>query len=114
MAVANQWAASEMFRGAGPQARYLGLRLVLPTANGATRAAIGARAEVRRADGATITDQLYPANGHTGVNADELYFGLGDSSSAQVRITWRDAAGPHEMTTTLASGWHTVTLRPAS
>ncbi|WP_435123299.1 CRTAC1 family protein [Micromonospora tulbaghiae] len=114
MAVANQWAASELFRNTGPATTHLGLRLVVPTANGATRAAIGARVEVRRADGTTQTDQLYPANGHTGVNADELYFGLGGSPSAQVRITWRDAAGQHETSTTLASGWHTVTLRPES
>ncbi|MEE3922614.1 CRTAC1 family protein [Micromonospora sp. BRA006-A] len=85
MAVANQWAASELFRNTGPTTTHLGLRLVVPTANGATRAAIGARVEVRRADGTTLTDQLYPANGHTGVNADELYFGLGGSPSAQVR-----------------------------
>ncbi|WP_341720579.1 CRTAC1 family protein [Micromonospora sp. FIMYZ51] len=116
LAIANQWATSQYFRNTGPVRRHLGLRLVIPAVNGtdATRAAVGAAVEVRRSDGTTLRSQLYPANGHTGVNADELYFGLGDSTSADVRITWRDADGQHQMRTTLAAGWHTVRLRPTA
>lgn len=116
--VANQWGRSVHHRNTGPTAGpYLALRPVVPAAvpgGTATTPAIGARVTVRTADGRTYTQQLQPANGHTGVNSSELLFGLGAGADAQrpvaVEIAWRDATGPHRTTRSLTPGAHTVVL----
>jgi len=115
--VANQWARSTFLHNTGPDRSYLGLRLVLPaTGPGAVpRPAVGASVTVTKPDGTLLRQQLFPANGHTGVNAPELLFGLGASTEAQdVTISWRDATGVHTTTTTLDPGWHTLTLDASS
>jgi len=113
MLIANQWAPSQFFHNVGPARAYLGLRLVRPGVGPGSRPrpAIGAAVTVTRPDGTVLRGQLYPANGHTGVNAPELVFGLGAASGpATVAVTWRDAAGPHTSTQTLSPGWHDVLL----
>ncbi|PZM98366.1 MAG: hypothetical protein DIU79_00295 [Actinobacteria bacterium] len=115
MVVANQWARSQFLRNTGPTRAYLGLQLLLPGVgpDARPRPAIGATVYVRTSDGGVRTAQLYPANGHTGGNAPELLFGLaGATEPVTVTVTWRDAAGQHEMTTSLAAGWHSLVLRP--
>ncbi|OKK06629.1 hypothetical protein AMK26_11585 [Streptomyces sp. CB03234] len=112
--VANQWAPSVMFRNTGPAHLALGLRLRLPAAGGATRPAIGATATVTLPDGTVRTEQVYPANGHNGVNAPDITFGLGKTATSRalpVRLTWRDGHGRvHTRTTTLRPGWHQLVL----
>ncbi|GAA0459710.1 RNA-binding protein [Paractinoplanes deccanensis] len=111
--IANQWARSQFLHNTGTAGAHLGLRLLLPgTGPGARpRPAVGAAVTVTRSDGTVLRGQLYPANGHTGVNAPELLFGLGAASGpATVSVAWRDAAGRHTTTRTLAPGWHDLTL----
>ncbi|MBU2667265.1 VCBS repeat-containing protein [Actinoplanes bogorensis] len=114
MAVANQWARSTFAHNDGPAREFLGLSLHLPaaTAGAVPRPAIGATATVTRPDGTTATQQLYPANGHTGVNAPDLLFGLAGSGPGPFPVTvrWRDIGGLHTTTTTLRAGWHDLTL----
>lgn len=112
--VANQWARSTFLHNTTPDRAFLGLRLLLPAvAEGALpRPAIGAAVTVTLPDGDRRHAQLHPANGHTGVNAPELLFGLGPVApgSLTVTVTWRDRAGLHTYTQTLDPGWHTVVL----
>jgi hypothetical protein len=116
--VANQWARSVFLRNTGPDRAFLGLRLLLPAvgADALPRPAVGAAVTVTGPDGGTRHAQLFPANGHTGVSAPELLFGLGPAATGPltvtvtVTVTWRDGAGPHTMTTTLRPGWHTLEL----
>ncbi|MEV8438644.1 CRTAC1 family protein [Actinosynnema sp. NPDC051121] len=121
--VANQWAQSTMYRNASPAGNFLGLRLRRPTgtgrcvahAGGPTTPAIGAEAEVSTPDGGARSAQLYPANGHNGVNAADLHFGLGANPAAPVpvRLTWRDGCGRrHTGSLSLPPGWHVLRLEP--
>ncbi|MFI9010102.1 CRTAC1 family protein [Actinosynnema sp. NPDC053489] len=119
-AVANQWARSTLYRNTSPAGAFLGLRLREPVgacggvATGATTPAIGAEAEVP-VPGGTVLRQLYPANGHNGVNAPELHFGLGPAPPATVpvRLSWRDDCGRrHAASVPLAPGWHRLLLHP--
>jgi hypothetical protein len=116
-AVANQWAPSYLMRNAARSANgYLGLRLRVPATTGSgTMAAVGASVRLTRADGRVLTDQVYPANGHAGVSAPELLFGLGPKAGpARVDVRWRDGRGAmHATTLTLRPGWHTLLLTPA-
>lgn len=116
--IANQWDRSVFMRNTGGPRAYLGLRLRLPATGPGTlpRPAVGAAVTVKKPDGTRLSQQLFPANGHTSVNAPELVFGLGDTDPGpcEVTVTWRDAAGLHKTTTTLATGWHTLTLTAGS
>jgi hypothetical protein len=113
--IANQWARSVLLHNAGPPRAYLGLRLLLPAIapDALPRVAVGASVTVTRPDGTRLIGQLFPANGHTGVNAPELLFGLGTPGAAgpvAVTVQWRDAGGLHTMSTNLDAGWHTLVL----
>ncbi|MEU3165136.1 CRTAC1 family protein [Streptosporangium sp. NPDC006930] len=81
---------------------------------GPTRPAIGAVATVRLPGGVTRSRQLYPANGHNGVSAPELLFGLGDDLPdpvVPVEISWRNACGGTRTTSvSLEPGWHQILL----
>ncbi|MGJ6968677.1 CRTAC1 family protein [Streptosporangium sp. G11] len=81
---------------------------------GLTRPAIGAVATVRPPGGVTRSRQLYPANGHNGVSAPELLFGLGDDlpdSTVPVDISWRDSCGgARTASISLEPGWHRILL----
>jgi len=137
-AVANQWSASVLYSNHGPTAPFVGLRLRLPAGScetitaprpsrtageqprlgaahpGPTRPAIGAVATVRLPGGVTRGRQLYPANGHNGVSAPELLFGLGDDlpdATVPVEISWRDACGgARTASVSLEPGWHQILL----
>ncbi|TQM84432.1 ASPIC/UnbV protein [Saccharothrix saharensis] len=121
--VANQWARSTLYRNTSPAGSFLGLRLRLPTgadrcvagAGGPTTPAIGAEAQVSTPDGGAGVAQLYPANGHNGVNAADLHFGLGahPAAAVPVRLTWRDGCGHrHTGSVSLTPGWHVLRLGP--
>lgn len=117
---ANQWARSTLYHNQSEAGAFLGLRLRQPvsgpcgTAGGdAKRPAVGATARVRTGEGDQV-QQLYPANGHGGVNAPELLFGLGERGVGEVpvEITWRDACGErHIADLSLGTGWHDIVVR---
>ncbi|WP_051468877.1 FG-GAP repeat domain-containing protein [Actinomadura oligospora] len=125
-AVANQWRRSFFYRNVRTsRSPYLGLRLVRPAggctvpakapvgrASGPVTPAIGASARLLGGTGGVRTGQVYPANGHAGVSAPELLFGLdGGAANVPVRLSWRDACGTlHTGEARLAPGWHTVLL----
>ncbi len=127
LTLANQWEDSWLFRndqkGAG---RALGLHLQLSpgaktttVVDGTATAreswpAVGAFARVTAPDGRTWIRQVDGGNGHSGANAAELHFGLGElpaDAPLAVHLSWRDRAGKlQETDLTLTPGWHTVTL----
>jgi hypothetical protein len=140
-AVANQWETSFFYRNdrsdgdrdAGRKADFLGLRLLLPVAQGdgraqgghsgnraAGRPAVGASVRVVRADGRVLVAQVDGGNGHSGVRSPELHFGLGAEGAGKpvdVEIRYRDRNGrPRSLALTLAPGWHRILLpdEPAS
>lgn len=79
-----------------------------------TRPAIGAVATVRLPGGGGLSRQLYPANGHNGVSAPELLFGLGPGAPDgpfPVELAWRDACGvPRVASVSVGPGWHRILL----
>ncbi|ANP49426.1 hypothetical protein J2Z21_006134 [Streptomyces griseochromogenes] len=112
---ANQWGQSVFYANRSEAAPFLGLRLRLPAGRaGASTPAIGAVARLRLPDGRVTQQQVYPANGHGGVAAPDLLFGLGGQKTAgplRVDVSWRDSGGtPHRRTATLRPGWHDLKL----
>lgn len=109
---ADQWAPSHTYLNRTPLAdrAFVWVRPVLRGPRGATRAAIGA--EVDLLGQQPQQRQLYPANGHTGVSAPSLVFGVpATSTSVVARVSWRDGDGVrHTATTTLHQGANTVLL----
>lgn len=118
-AVANQWGQSTLYHNDSDAGAFLGVRPRVPVGDRCgdgdrTRPAIGATATVHT-DGRLQSQQLYPANGHGGVNAPEMLFGLGSrpAESLPVDLSWRDGCGQqHRTTVWLGQGWHDVVLRP--
>jgi len=130
MAVANQWDQSQFYLNtAAARPNRLALRLSVPAgpsacaadasgtaAPGAVRPALGAAVTVRTGSGPDRNAQLYYANGHGGVSAPELYFGLGRTApdSLPITVRWIDPCGAaHTATTTLAPGRHHLLLTNA-
>jgi hypothetical protein len=120
---ANQWDQSTFYRNHSRAKSFLGLRLRQPivdtqcavVATGSTQPAVGASVTLTHPAGKRVMQQVYPANGHNGVNAPDLLFGLGVSyaTNLPVDISWRDGCGrPHRTTATFSPGWHDVLLEP--
>lgn len=109
--VANQWQDSVVLRNDKAGGLAADLRLVRPgAAGGADTAAIGAQIELRD-EVRSQKAQLYPANGHTGVSAQELHVVLRRGGSAPATVTWRDESGLHRAEIEVAPGHRTVHLR---
>jgi hypothetical protein len=130
-ATGNQWQTSRFYRNDCPQpGKFLGLRLLLPASGEAvdettveagrarttvaTTPAIGAAATVQLPGGRRLVGQVDGGNGHSGVRAPELHFGLGELPShtaLNVQLRWRDrAGGVREKTLAIEPGWQTVVL----
>jgi enediyne biosynthesis protein E4 len=130
-ATGNQWQASRFFHNDSPHAgAFLGLRLLLPIEDETagqttvlpgherpavpTMAAIGAAATVEMPDGRKLVGQVDGGNGHSGVRAPELHFGLGNmptDAQLKVKLQWRDRHGrSHELSLVMKPDWHTVVL----
>lgn len=120
--VANQWAQSTFYRNTSPAGAFLGLHLREPAeqggctvrTDGPSTPAIGAEALATLPDGRHQLQELYPANGHNGVDAPDLLFGLGRSTgTVPVALSWRDACGhPHTASVAYPPGWHQILLEP--
>jgi hypothetical protein len=125
-ATGNQWQASRYFRNDCPKpGAFLGLRILLPVddtqragassppVNKATPA-IGAAVTVDLPNGKKLVAQVDGGNGHSGVRAPELHFGLGEmpkDAKLNVNIQWRDRTGKLQQEShTLAPTWHTIVL----
>lgn len=132
MVVGNMMGPATLYLNHGTRTgSFLGLHLRLPaqgqtpsnttvhdghpaTGDIPTRPAIGAEATVWLPDGTHVSRQVDGGNGHTGKRSPDLHFGLGSANApVKVDIKWRDAAGVHTETRSLAPGWHTVILGPA-
>jgi hypothetical protein len=122
-AVANQWHQSYFYLNESKlQHSYLGLRLLKPVSSqsgscvlhGTTVMTPAIGAEVRLLSGTQglRIGQLYYTNGHAGVSAPELEFGLTENpATVRTEITWRDSCGRmHTTDITLAPGWHSLLL----
>lgn len=110
--VANQWQDSVLLHNRAPVGPAAGLRLVRAAAagpDGALTPAIGAQVRLHHPDRPQRA-QLYPANGHTGVSAAELYFALPGGGAVAATVTWRDRAGNHEARIELRPGRTTILL----
>jgi hypothetical protein len=130
-AVANQWGPSSFFHNECRQCgAFLGLHVRVPlhpgdvrettarpghpSAEVASRPAIGASATVYLADGRRLVAQVDGGNGHSGKRSPDLHLGLGDAPGSvplRVELRWRDPGGrAHSETLHLSPGWHTVLL----
>lgn len=111
---ANQWGQSVLYHNKSKAGPFMGLRLRLPATAPHTAPAIGAVARVHLPDRRTAEQQVYPANGHGGVAAPDLLFGLGGQEMTgplRTDIIWRDQEGRrHQRTQLIAPGWHTLVL----
>jgi hypothetical protein len=116
-ATGNQWLPSQFFKNeCSKPGSFLGLRLLLPVdddANSSTPA-IGAAVTVSLPNGQRLVGQVDGGNGHSGVRAPELHFGLGDLPSdivLKVKLQWRDRSGRvREESSLVTPGWQTVVL----
>jgi hypothetical protein len=125
-ATGNQWQESRFFRNDCPNpGAFLGLRLLLPVdedkragasspPSAIATPAIGAAATIKLPNGKQLVAQVDGGNGHSGVRAPELHFGLGDTpkdATLNVKIQWRDRSGiVREKEQPLTPGWHTIVL----
>jgi hypothetical protein len=130
-AIARQWGSSSVYLNACADCgRSLELRLLLPAGPDAAGAgslaegaagellagspAIGAHATVTLPGGRRMTAQVDGGNGHAGVRAPELHFGLGAVPAGQpvdVALDWRDRSGAvHHQSLHLAPGRWTEVL----
>jgi len=123
-AVANQWQRSYFYRNNSLLKHpYLGLRLLRPVSPGggsclvsaaasAFAPAIGAEARLVTGTSGVRVGQVYPANGHGGVSAPELLFGLtANPGRVLTQVSWRDGCGHlHKVSTWLSPGWHSLSL----
>ena len=133
MVFANFWDNSVYIKNNGSGNAFLGLHLLLPTAEAGQAAnsppaiavhdghpawregtpAIGAFVEIETADGRKQIRQVDGGNGHSGQRSPEVRFGLGRSATGpvQVRIVWRDLTGVlHHDSMSMSPGYHTVLL----
>jgi hypothetical protein len=125
-ATGNQWQPSRFFRNDCPHpGAFLGLRLLLPVdvsqragasppPSASSTPAIGAAVTVDLPNNKTLVAQVDGGNGHSGVRAPELHFGLGDipaDAKLNVTIQWRDHSGKAQQEIQpLTPGWHTILL----
>jgi hypothetical protein len=116
MAIAGQWCPSFFYRNVSPHpGRWLELRLLRPlsptpltvrpgAAGNALRGIpeIGAQATITLPDGKRQVAQVDGGNGHAGVQAPELHFGLGGipaRSTITVVVSWRSTDGTQQSRT---------------
>jgi len=92
LVVVNRRTAAQVWRNTGPLAgNWVQVRLAQPAPN---LNAIGAWVEVRRGDAVTRTE-VTVGGGHAGGQTGWVHFGLGDATTADMRVIWPDGTtGP--------------------
>ncbi|WP_316193030.1 CRTAC1 family protein [Bradyrhizobium sp. SZCCHNRI1029] len=114
LVIARQWSQSLFLRNISADAgRAIVLDLRVPGAVAGTRAAVGAEATLRLADGRKATAVVDGGSGHSGKRAQEIHLGLGhapDNELFKVTVTWRDGNGVHSQVVEVTPGRHTVVL----
>jgi hypothetical protein len=114
MVIARQWSHSLFLRNISANAgQAIVLDLRVPGAVAGTRAAIGAEATLRLADGRIATAVVDGGSGHSGKRAQEIHLGLGhvpDNELFKVDITWRDGSEVHDQVVEVTPGRHTIVL----
>jgi len=111
LVIARQWEASTVLWNESAAGASLSLDLRRRTAAGETPA-IGATARLEMPDGRLLVGFVDGGNGHSGVRAPEVHFGLGSKPLANYRVAlaWRDGRGLHRATVTLPPGRHRLVL----
>jgi hypothetical protein len=130
-AIANQWEASYFYRNESPHVgQFLGLHLRLPvggrqfsrtkvcpghpTADNASRPAIGAHATLYLPDKRQLVAEVDGGNGHSGKRSHDLQFGLGSlppNQKLRVVLRWRNQGGViQQQEIEVSPGWYTVLL----
>ena len=109
--IARQWMSSILLHNLSPtanQSLVLDLRVPCGTT---TCPAIGARVVASLPSGESVA-YVDGGSGHSGKRAPEVHVGLGGvRTPIPIRISWRDAAGVHEMSRSLPAGRHRQVLR---
>lgn len=92
LVVANRWESAEIWRSGGSgDAGWLQVR---PAQQGVNRNAIGATIELRRGEKVERVE-VTSGGGHMSGSLGWLHFGLGDATSAELRVIWPDGTeGP--------------------
>ncbi len=110
--VANQWAPSDLLLNASTAGGHLTVQVKVAGTNGGLRDAVGAGVTLTSPGAPTQYRQLFPANGHAGVSAAELHFGLGADQARALDLTvrWRDGGGQHTAPVVVAPGRVTLIL----
>ncbi len=96
MVVVNRRTPPELWRNTGPAGQYAAIRLQHPVPN---RDGINAWIELRTATG-TQTREVTVGGGHASGALVPLHFGLGDATTAEVRVLWPDGT---------ETPWHPIT-----
>lgn len=120
-AVARQWGPPAFYANASPdRGQYLDLQLYRPAADGVSDAglagvgapAYGTTVRISTPSGQTRISQLDGGSGQGGKRSFGVHFGLGTyRGPVTVTLSWRDTAGqPHQQTTQLTPGSHTLML----
>ena len=86
LAVVNRRAPMEVWRNVSEAGHALSVSLAQP---GGNRAGVGAWVEVRTEAGVQV-QELTLGGGHAGGAVGPLHFGIGEVTSAEVRVTWPD------------------------
>ncbi len=86
LAVVNRRAPMEVWRNVSDAGNAISVTLDLP---GGNRAGVGAWVEVRTQAGVQV-QELTVGGGHAGGAVGPLHFGIGEVTSAEVRVTWPD------------------------
>lgn len=98
MIAVNRNEPSQVWRNMGGfSGHWLEIALSMP---GANRDAIGARIEVKRADGRVLDREVTLGGGHAGGTLGGQHFGLGAATETEVRVLWPDGTeGPWQRVT---------------
>lgn len=112
--ISRQWQPALFLRNDSEKiGRSIVIDLQMHGLRGATRAAYGAEARVRLADGRIVTSYVDGGSGHGSKRAPEIHLGVGDAAPGQlfdVEIAWRDGNGAHRETFKLEPKRHHIVV----
>ena len=99
--VAHAGAAPNLYRNVTrPRGRWLAVRLRDASTPG-NSAGVGARVEITRTDGTTVTQWVHRSGSYESQQPAEVHVGLASSSTRRVRVWWPGDEEPQVLTTRL-------------